>query len=140
MRQFAGHWYSGRAARLCAVEAALVAVALWVTGRNAGNGRALAALIGAAACIPAALYLADLYDPQVMRNDRARGSATLKALGASQTFVARIVLSQALICGVLGSILGLSAAIPSISYAKSLIPWIYAPWWLPGVMVVPCRW
>src|SRR5712672_1718777 len=63
--------------------------------------------------------------------------ATLKALGASQTFVARSVLSQALICGVLGSILGLSAAIPSISYAKSLIPWIYAPWWLPGAMVVP---
>src|SRR5260221_8640482 len=63
--------------------------------------------------------------------------ATLKALGASQTFVARIVLSQALICGVLGSILGLLAAIPSIGYAKSLIPWIYAPWWLPAIMVVP---
>src|SRR2546421_731839 len=63
--------------------------------------------------------------------------ATLKALGASQTFVARIVLSQALICGVLGSILGLLAAIPSIVYAKSLIPWIYAPWWLPAIMVVP---
>jgi putative ABC transport system permease protein len=63
--------------------------------------------------------------------------ATLKALGASQTFVARIVLSQALICGVLGSILGLVAAVPSIGYAKSLIPWIYAPWWLPAVMVVP---
>jgi putative ABC transport system permease protein len=63
--------------------------------------------------------------------------ATLKALGASQAFVARIVLSQALICGVLGSILGLLAAIPTIGYAKSLIPWIYAPWWLPPVMVVP---
>jgi putative ABC transport system permease protein len=63
--------------------------------------------------------------------------ATLKALGASQTFVARIVLSQALICGVLGSSLGLLAAIPSIGYAKSLIPWIYAPWWLPAIMIVP---
>ena len=81
MRQFAGHWYSGRAARLCAVEALLVALSLWVTGRQAaGNLPALAALIGAAACVPAALYLADLYDPQVMRNDRARGSNTLKAL------------------------------------------------------------
>src|SRR5205085_2267289 len=57
---------------------------------NAGNGRALAALIGAAACIPAALYLADLYDPQVMRNDRARGSATLKALGFAAVFAAII--------------------------------------------------
>ena len=63
--------------------------------------------------------------------------ATLKALGASQSFVARIVLAQALICGAVGSALGLLAVMPSIDYAKSLIPWIYAPWWLPAVMVVP---
>jgi putative ABC transport system permease protein len=63
--------------------------------------------------------------------------ATLKALGASQAFVARIVLMQALICGVLGSVLGLLVVVPSIGYAKSLIPWIYAPWWLPALMVVP---
>jgi putative ABC transport system permease protein len=63
--------------------------------------------------------------------------ATLKAIGASQGFVTRIVLFQALICGALGSILGLLAAVPSIAYAKSLIPWIYAPWWLPAIMVVP---
>jgi len=44
--------------------------------------------------------------------------ATLKALGASQTFVARIVLAQALICGVVGSILGLLVVVPCISYAK----------------------
>jgi putative ABC transport system permease protein len=62
--------------------------------------------------------------------------ATLKALGASQAFVARIVLTQALICGAVGSILGL-LAVPSIGYAKSLIPWIYTPWWLLLVMVVP---
>lgn len=63
--------------------------------------------------------------------------ATLKALGASQVFVARIVLAQALICGAIGSVLGLLAVIPSINFAKSLISWIYAPWWLPGAMVVP---
>src|SRR2546426_328822 len=63
--------------------------------------------------------------------------ATLKALGASQGFVARIVLTQALICGAVGSILGLLAVVPSIGYAKSLIPWIYTPWWLLLVMVVP---
>ena len=63
--------------------------------------------------------------------------ATLKALGASRIFVARIVLAQALVCGGVGSLLGLIAVIPSIGYAKSLIPWIYAPWWLPGAMVVP---
>jgi exopolysaccharide biosynthesis polyprenyl glycosylphosphotransferase len=90
VRQFAGHWYSGRAARLCAVEAALVGLALWVTGRGAASPRSLAALIAAAACVPAALYLADLYDPQVMRNDRARGSGTIKALGFAALFAAII--------------------------------------------------
>jgi putative ABC transport system permease protein len=63
--------------------------------------------------------------------------ATLKAIGASQGYVARIVLTQALICGVVGSVLGLIAVVPSIDYAKSLIPWIYAPWWLPTAMVAP---
>ena len=63
--------------------------------------------------------------------------ATLKALGASQAFVARIVLTQALICGAVGSILGLVAVVPAIGYAKSLIPWIYTPWWLLLVMVMP---
>ena len=63
--------------------------------------------------------------------------ATLKALGASQSFVARIVLAQALICGAVGSVLGLLAVIPSINYAQSLIPWLYSPWWLPGAMVGP---
>ena len=63
--------------------------------------------------------------------------ATLKALGASQAFVARIVLAQALICGVVGSILGLLVVVPCISYAKSLISWIYTPWWLLLLMVIP---
>src|SRR5436190_602638 len=63
--------------------------------------------------------------------------ATLRALGASQAFVARIVLAQALICGVVGSILGLLVVVPCISYAKSLISWIYTPWWLLLVMVIP---
>ena len=81
MAQFSGHWYSGRAARLCVVEAVLVGFALWISGHHAHGLRELAALIAAAACIPAALYLADLYDPQVMRNDRSRGANALKALG-----------------------------------------------------------
>ncbi|MGH9561640.1 MAG: ABC transporter permease, partial [Terracidiphilus sp.] len=63
--------------------------------------------------------------------------ATLKAMGASQFFVARVVLTQALICGVLGSILGLFAVLPILQGAKSLIPWISTPWWLPPSMVVP---
>ena len=81
MAQFSGHWYSGRAARLVFVEAAMVGMALWISGHDARGWRELAALIAAGACVPAALYLADLYDPQVMRNDRARGASAIKALG-----------------------------------------------------------
>src|SRR5207302_1986390 len=81
MPQFSGHWYSGRAARLVFVEAALVAIALSISGQSAHGWRELAALMAVAACVPAALYLADLYDPQIMRNDRSRGASVLKALG-----------------------------------------------------------
>ncbi len=81
MAQFAGHWYSGRAARLVLVEVGLVTVALAVTGHHAQTYRQLAALVAAAACIPAAIYFADLYNPQVMRKDRSRGAGMLKALG-----------------------------------------------------------
>jgi exopolysaccharide biosynthesis polyprenyl glycosylphosphotransferase len=81
MPQFSGHWYSGRAARLVFIEAGLVALAMWISAHQAHGWREVAALIAAAACVPAALYLADLYDPQVMRNDRGRGASVLKALG-----------------------------------------------------------
>jgi len=51
--------------------------------------------------------------------------------------VARIVLTQALICGAAGSILGLLVVVPCVGSVKSLIPWIYTPWWLLVVMVMP---
>src|SRR6267142_2356864 len=56
MPQFSGHWYSGRAARLVFVEAALVGVALWINGQNARGWRELAALVAAAACVAAAIF------------------------------------------------------------------------------------
>src|SRR5207302_2798159 len=76
-----GDWDSGRAAWLVFVEAAVVAIALSISGQDERGWRQLAALMAVAACVPAALYLADLYDPQIMRNDRSRGASVLKALG-----------------------------------------------------------
>jgi putative ABC transport system permease protein len=61
--------------------------------------------------------------------------ATLKALGASRMFVARVVLIQSLLCGAAGSILGLLAVAPAKNYVRTLIPWIHTPWWLPGIIV-----
>src|SRR5712671_6221436 len=110
MPQFSGHWYSGRAARLVFVEAALVGAALWISGHHARGWRELAALVAAAACVPAALYLADLYDPQVMRNDRTRGSGVLKALGFAALAAA--------IFGLLGGTLPRGALIDTLGVAS----------------------
>jgi lipopolysaccharide/colanic/teichoic acid biosynthesis glycosyltransferase len=92
MPQFSGHWYSGRAARLVFIEAALAGLAMWISARTAHGWRGVAALAVAAVCVPAALYLGDLYDPQVMRNDRTRGAAALKALGFATMAAAICVL------------------------------------------------
>jgi putative ABC transport system permease protein len=59
--------------------------------------------------------------------------ATLKALGARGSFVTGVVLVQALACGAVGSLLGVAVVLPAIQGAKSLISWIYTPWWLPAL-------
>jgi putative ABC transport system permease protein len=68
--------------------------------------------------------------------------ATLRALGASRAFVARVVMMESIICGAGGPILGLLAVIPAMRYATSLIPWIHTPWWLPmlvtGMSLLMC--
>ncbi len=110
MPQFAGHWYSGRAARLVLIETVLVGLALFVAGRHVHGARQIAALIAAAGCVPAALYLADLYDPQVMRNDRSRGAGALKALGFAALAAA--------IFGVLGGGLPRGVLIDTIGIAS----------------------
>jgi putative ABC transport system permease protein len=62
--------------------------------------------------------------------------ATLKALGASGLFISRVVLVEALICGSVGSVLGIVLVIPAMRGATSLIPWIYMPAWLPVISFV----
>src|SRR5260370_22347516 len=61
---------------------------------------------------------------------RGRGKLVLENLALRQQLTV-------LICGAVGSILGLLTVVPCIGYAKPLIPWIYTPWWLLLVMVVP---
>lgn len=61
--------------------------------------------------------------------------ATLKAIGASRWFVVRVVVIQALVCGVAGSVLGLAATLPLVSAARGTIAWITVPAWLPPLMI-----
>jgi putative ABC transport system permease protein len=63
--------------------------------------------------------------------------ATLKALGASRSYIARVVLIEAIGCGTVGC--GLAAAIagPVVHAATSAITWILMPTWLPFAVFVP---
>jgi len=63
--------------------------------------------------------------------------ATLKALGASKRFVINVVLNQSLTCCVAGCALGLSATIPLVAFARRVVAWIYTPWWLVPVVLLP---
>jgi putative ABC transport system permease protein len=64
--------------------------------------------------------------------------ATLKALGASKRFVINVVLNQSLTCCLAGCVLGLSATIPIVAFARRVVAWIYTPWWLALVVLLPC--
>ena len=57
--------------------------------------------------------------------------ATLKALGASHGFVMRVIVSQAVACGVAGYLLGVVVSAPVIHQVGSAIPWLVTPSWLP---------
>jgi putative ABC transport system permease protein len=61
--------------------------------------------------------------------------ATFKALGASRWFVLKIVLAQALVSGVFGSVIGIIFTYPAIGLAQHVISWVYTPWQLPVAMI-----
>lgn len=63
--------------------------------------------------------------------------ATLKALGATRAFIAKVVLTQALTCGVVGCALAALIAGPAIQAARAAVSWILMPSWLPFAMFVP---
>jgi putative ABC transport system permease protein len=68
--------------------------------------------------------------------------ATLKAMGATPWYIRKVVLTQALACGSVGSIVGFLALLPLLPHIRQLISWLYTPWWLPvgmiGVGLVMC--
>lgn len=98
----------------------------WMTKTGAGSAIATAAVLGF--LIGLVVVSQTIYANTMENIDEY---ATLKALGASRTFVARIVVTESQICGAVGGVLGLLAAIPATIFAKSFIPWIHTPVWLP---------
>jgi putative ABC transport system permease protein len=63
--------------------------------------------------------------------------ATLKALGASKSFVVKIVVAQATAFAIVGGAAGALCAIPAVAFAKNAVAWIYTPAWLLAAVLVP---
>src|SRR5213079_310750 len=89
----------------------------WVIKTGAGSAILTAAILG---FLIGLVVVSQTIYANTMEN--LEEYATLKALGAPRSLVARVVLTQALLCGAVGSILGLIAVIPVINHATSLIP------------------
>ena len=102
----------------------------WVTKTGAGSAILTAAILG---FLIGLVVVSQTIYANTMEN--IEEYATLKALGASRKFVARIVIMQSLICGAVGSVFGLLASVPATMFAKSFIPWIHTPEWSPLVIV-----
>jgi putative ABC transport system permease protein len=104
----------------------------WVSQTGAGGAILMAALLGfivGLAVASQAIYAVTM--------ENIEEFATLKALGASNFFVRRIIVTQALLCGLVGYALGVSLTAPIIRAAQSGIAWILTPWWLPVGAMVP---
>lgn len=104
----------------------------WITQTGAGGGILVAAILGflvGLVVVSQTMYATTM--------ERIEEFATLKALGASRWFIVRIVLAQALFCGIVGCVLGLLVTSPAINNARQFIGWIKTPWWLPLGVLVP---
>jgi putative ABC transport system permease protein len=98
----------------------------WTSQTGAGGAILAAALLGF--CIGLAVVSQAVYATTM---ERIEEFATLKALGASRWFVVRVVVAQAVACGVAGYLLGIIVSSPVIRAARSAIPWLATPSWLP---------
>ena len=104
----------------------------WISQTGAGGAIMMAALLGffiGLAVVSQAIYATTM--------ENIEEFATLKALGASNGFIRWVIVSQAVVCGVVGYILGLVVTSPMIRAAQTSIPWVSAPGWLPVGVLLP---
>lgn len=107
-------------------EFATKARVYWMSQTGAGGAILAAALLGfiiGLAIVSQATYATTM--------EHIEEFATLKAIGASNGFVGRVIVAQALTCGIFGYVLGLGVSNPVIRNARSAIPWLSAPPSLP---------
>lgn len=111
-------------------EFAARAATYWIVQTGAGGALLTAALLGFV--IGVVIVSQTIYATTM---EHLEEFATLKALGASRWFIYRIVLTQALISGAVGSVVGVALVYPATDFVRPAIAWIQTPWQLPLAMV-----
>jgi putative ABC transport system permease protein len=102
----------------------------WLLQTGAGAALTLSAVLGFA--IGLAIVSQTIAG---ITNEYLGEFATLKAMGATAGSINRIVLVQSLVCGGVGSLIGIAAVAPFISVARDFVSWAEAPLWLyPAVL------
>jgi putative ABC transport system permease protein len=102
----------------------------WVRKTGAGGAILLVAVLG---FIVGMVIVSQNIYATTMEN--LEEFATLKAMGARPSYVRKVVLTQALACGAVGSLLGFLALAPLLPHVRRMISWMETPWWLPVGMV-----
>jgi putative ABC transport system permease protein len=102
----------------------------WVQKTGAGGAILLAALLGF--LVGLVIVSQNIYATTM---ENIEEFATLKAIGARRWYIQKVVLTQALACGGVGSVIGLAALLPLLGPIRRAISWIYTPWWLPVWMI-----
>ena len=110
----------------------------WLIQTGAGGAILVAALLGFV--IGLVITSQTMYASTMEQLDEF---ATLKAIGAANATVARVVLYQSTLVGVTGAVIGVLLTGPLVSIARTyLVAWIVTPWWLragaPFVGVIMC--
>jgi putative ABC transport system permease protein len=102
----------------------------WVRKTGAGGAIVLAALLGF--LVGLVIVSQNIYATTM---ENLEEFATLKAIGARRWYIQKVVLTQALACGSVGSVIGLAALMPLLGPIRQTISWIATPWWLPVGMI-----
>jgi putative ABC transport system permease protein len=105
---------------------AAIAERFWLVRTGAGGGLLIAAVLGI--LVGAAILSQTLY--AITLEHRAE-FVTLRAIGAADGLIRQVVVAQALICGLLGWLLGSVIAYPLTDVARLIVAWIDPAWWLP---------
>jgi putative ABC transport system permease protein len=120
-----------------AASFASIAETFWLIRTGAGGGLLIAALLGI--IVGATILSQTLY--AITLEHRAE-FVTLRALGAGNGEIRRVVMWQALVCGGIGWLAGSVAAYPLTELARHMVAWIMPVWWLPlialGATIVVC--